>query len=124
LFLGSKATAVQYGVVSFGGSKCIGEPDVYTSVSYFRSWVVAQTVHTVFTACAGCAHSTNWIALCQSIGGTYKKIPSGYQCQNLDVLKTRTVDFSWTGCTVPEKDLCQKIGLYTCASGIARCATL
>jgi len=123
LFTGTKTTAVEYGLVSYGEG-CGEKPGVYTRVSNYHSWIVAQTVHTVSTACSGCTTSTNWKALCQSIGGTYAKISSAYQCRNLDVLKTRTVNFSWTGCTAKEQDLCQKIGRYSCVNGKGVCAAL
>jgi len=123
---GSKTTAVQQGVVSFGSANgCATTPSVFARVSYFRDWILQQTVHTVVTACASCAVDTHWKGLCQQMGGVWALTATNYQCKNLNIDKTRTVDYSWGDCTNTKvKDLCNQVGRYACSGGVGTCSVL
>jgi len=126
LVTGSKTTAVQQGVVSFGSADgCATAPSAFARVSYFRSWILAKTNHVVSTNCASCATDAEWKSLCQSIGGTYDRNANGYQCKNLDVDKTQELSFAWSDCENNlVQNLCEKIGRYTCRGGEATCTPL
>jgi secreted trypsin-like serine protease len=126
LVTGSKTTAVQQGVVSFGSSDgCATAPSAFARVSYFRSWILAKTNHVVSTSCAGCAVDAEWRSLCQGIGGTFDRTANNYQCKNLDVDKTQGWQFAWSDCANDlVRDLCEKIGRYSCHSGEATCTPL
>jgi secreted trypsin-like serine protease len=119
LVAGSKTTATQHGVVSFvSANGCATAPSVFARVSYFRSWVVSKTVHGVVTTCANCALDTAWKGLCLQMGATFTHTTSNYQCTNIDLDKTKKVDYSWTGCgNAYVKNLCVNVGRWACVGG-------
>jgi secreted trypsin-like serine protease len=127
---GSKVNAVQQGVVSFGSSAgCATAPSVFARVSYFRNWILTQTVHTVTTGCVSCAVDTAWKGLCQHLTGTWALTANSYQCKNLNFDKTRinlaAAAYSWAGCTNNKaRDLCEKVGRYTCTNNRGTCNVL
>jgi secreted trypsin-like serine protease len=134
LVTGSKTTATQHGVVSFGSANgCATAPSVFARVSHFRPWILSKTVHTIATPCPDCAVDAEWKGLCENMGGTFGQTVNNYQCKNLDVDKTRKVNFEWfngptgSGCSNTQiKSLCDNVGRYSCvdAGSTGKCAFL
>jgi len=124
MFTGTGAAATQHGVVSYGVG-CGIKPEVYASISYYRSWILSKAVHTVSTTCNGCTTNTAWKNMCESMGGTHRKTSVSYQCQNLNPFKTRKINTSWVGCSdALLKNFCEKVGRYSCVGGNGKCTPL
>jgi len=130
LVTGSKVSATQHGVVSFGAaSGCATSPSVFARVSYFRNWILTQTAHNVVTPCASCNVDTDYKGLCQYMSGTWLLTGSNYQCKGLDVDKTRDAlaadVYTWNDCSNNRvRDLCEKVGRYNCISQKGTCQVL
>jgi len=124
LFTGSKTTAKQHGVTSFvSGGGCATAPSVFARVAYFYDWIVEKTSHFVQTDCADCATNTAWKQMCESIDGTYRLTATGYQCRELDIVKTRTISRTWNSCANAKlRDLCEQIGKYSCTNDVGKCS--
>jgi trypsin len=122
LFTGSKAVAVQHGIVSYGIG-CGIKPGVYTSVFYYRNWIVSKTAHAVTTTAS--KTNTIWKSMCQSIQGTYKYASGQMQCLNLNIEKTRAISFAWNDCGLDRVvDFCLKVGRYSCSNNRGHCNPL
>jgi len=107
------------------GNGCGDHPTVYTKVSAYYDWIVEKTTHTVKTDCEACSTDVDWRDMCESIGGTYKRTSASYRCSDLDVMKTRNIDYSWNDCSNSlVKDLCKQIGVYSCDNNAAQCTPL
>jgi len=124
-FTGLKSKALQHGVVSWGSGSCDAGPTVYARVAPFRDWIVEQTKHIVATSCAGCDDNNAWKEMCESVDGNYRKTTNGYQCRDLDVIKTRKINYQWTNCgNKVLRDLCEKIGRFTCTDNVPQCSRM
>jgi secreted trypsin-like serine protease len=123
LITGSQTEARQHGVTSYvSGSGCATAPSVFARVAYYHGWIVGKTNHVVQTNCADCATNTAWKQMCESIDGTYRLTASGYQCRDLTVIKTRKISHTWNNCDNGKlRDLCEKIGRYSCTNNVGKC---
>jgi len=124
LFTGEGADATVHGIVSWGYG-CGTAPGIYTRVSHFREWITLQTNHIVATPCEACSDNAAWEGMCVTLGGTYKKTTSQYQCRDLDVLKVRKISATWNNCGNDLlRNFCEKVGRYSCQNGTPKCSRL
>jgi len=121
LFTGEYEKATQYGIVSFG-AECGTVPTVYARVNFFKDWIKKHTTYNVCYSTTAASASTTYLKMCAQVGGTVTLTTDKICCEDLNVYKIRAIDMTWNDCTGKmEKDLCEKVGRFSCSGTTAKC---
>jgi secreted trypsin-like serine protease len=127
LFYGSGSTATLFGIVS-GGAECGTLPTINARSNYYRDWIKAHTAYDVCYDCTDCEENLPkaYKEMCLQVGGEVFFFGSDnqftYCCTGLNVFNIRKIDMTWNGCDKElEKDLCKKIGRFSCSGTTASC---